>query len=183
MAPTNLRTFAAGRRRAPGPERSRDGRACRLQLRRNCEHRPWLPPAPPAHGVTLITKTATNPFFVAMAAGAEEKATELGMKLTTAAGTEDGDTATQITAIENAISRGRQGHPHHPGRSRRQPGHREGARRGPVRHRPRHASRSGRHRRHHLRHGQLRGRQAHRRVDRRHARRRPGRHRPARPLR
>ena len=62
-----------------------------------------------AIGVTLITKTSTNPFFVAMAAGAEEKATELGVNLTTAAGTEDGDTATQITAIENAVSRGDQG--------------------------------------------------------------------------
>ena len=60
-------------------------------------------------GVTLITKTATNPFFVAMAAGAEEKAAELGVTLTTAAGTEDGDTATQIAAIENAVSRGDQG--------------------------------------------------------------------------
>jgi len=60
-------------------------------------------------GVTLITKTSTNPFFVAMAAGAEEKATELGVNLTTAAGAEDGDTATQITAIENAVSRGDQG--------------------------------------------------------------------------
>jgi fructose transport system substrate-binding protein len=60
-------------------------------------------------GVTLITKTATNPFFVAMAAGADEKAKELGIKLTVAAGTEDGDTASQITAIENAISRGDKG--------------------------------------------------------------------------
>jgi fructose transport system substrate-binding protein len=60
-------------------------------------------------GVTLITKTATNPFFVAMAAGAKEGTDKLGMKLTVAAGTEDGDTATQITAIENAISRGDKG--------------------------------------------------------------------------
>jgi ABC-type sugar transport system substrate-binding protein len=60
-------------------------------------------------GVTLITKTATNPFFVAMAAGAQDKATELGINLTVAAGTEDGDTASQITAIENAVSRGDKG--------------------------------------------------------------------------
>jgi fructose transport system substrate-binding protein len=60
-------------------------------------------------GVTLITKTATNPFFVSMAAGAKESADKLGMTLTVAAGTEDGDTATQITAIENAISRGDKG--------------------------------------------------------------------------
>jgi ABC-type sugar transport system substrate-binding protein len=60
-------------------------------------------------GVSLITKTSTNPFFIAMANGAKESAAELGMTLTTAAGTEDGDTATQITAIENAISRGDKG--------------------------------------------------------------------------
>jgi fructose transport system substrate-binding protein len=60
-------------------------------------------------GVTLITKTATNPFFIAMAAGAKEAAEKLGMTLTVAAGTEDGDTATQITAIENAISKGDKG--------------------------------------------------------------------------
>src|SRR3990172_2708113 len=60
-------------------------------------------------GVSLITKTSTNPFFIAMANGAKESADKLGMTLTTAAGTEDGDTATQITAIENAISRGDKG--------------------------------------------------------------------------
>ena len=60
-------------------------------------------------GVTLITKTSTNPFFVAMAKGAKESADKLGMTLTTAAGKEDGDTATQITAIENAISKGDKG--------------------------------------------------------------------------
>jgi fructose transport system substrate-binding protein len=60
-------------------------------------------------GVTLITKTSTNPFFVAMANGAKQSAEKLGMTLTTAAGTEDGDTATQITAIENAVSRGDKG--------------------------------------------------------------------------
>src|SRR4029453_16858272 len=60
-------------------------------------------------GVTLITKTSTNPFFVAMAAGAQESADSLGIDLTTAAGKEDGDTATQIQAIENAISKGDKG--------------------------------------------------------------------------
>ena len=60
-------------------------------------------------GVSLITKTSTNPFFIAMAAGAKESAQKLGMNLTTAAGKEDGDTATQITAIENAISKGDKG--------------------------------------------------------------------------
>jgi ABC-type sugar transport system substrate-binding protein len=60
-------------------------------------------------GVTLITKTASNPFFVAMANGAKESADKLGITLTTAAGKEDGDTATQVQAIENAISRGDKG--------------------------------------------------------------------------
>ena len=60
-------------------------------------------------GVTLITKTASNPFFVAMANGAKESADKLGITLTTAAGKEDGDTATQIQAIENAISKGDKG--------------------------------------------------------------------------
>jgi fructose transport system substrate-binding protein len=62
-----------------------------------------------AIGVTLITKTSTNSFFVAMAKGAKESADKLGMTLTSAAGKEDGDTATQITAIENAISKGDKG--------------------------------------------------------------------------
>jgi ABC-type sugar transport system substrate-binding protein len=60
-------------------------------------------------GVSLITKTSTNPFFVAMAAGAKESADKLGITLTTAAGKEDGDTASQIQAIENAISKGDKG--------------------------------------------------------------------------
>ena len=60
-------------------------------------------------GVTLITKTSSNPFFVAMASGAKESAAKLGIVLTMAAGTEDGDTATQIQAIENAISKGDKG--------------------------------------------------------------------------
>ncbi|HEV8545658.1 MAG TPA: substrate-binding domain-containing protein [Candidatus Limnocylindrales bacterium] len=60
-------------------------------------------------GVTLITKTSTNPFFVAMAKGAKDSADKLGISLTTAAGKEDGDTASQIQAIENAISKGDKG--------------------------------------------------------------------------
>jgi fructose transport system substrate-binding protein len=62
-----------------------------------------------AIGVTLITKTSTNPFFVAMGKGADEAAAKLGIKLTKEAGKEDGDTATQIQAIENAISKGDKG--------------------------------------------------------------------------
>ena len=60
-------------------------------------------------GVSLIVKTTTNPFFVAMENGAKAAAATSGVKLTLAAGTKDGDEATQITAIENAISQGQKG--------------------------------------------------------------------------
>ncbi len=60
-------------------------------------------------GVTLITKTADNPFFVSMQQSAEEAASENGVKLTVAAGKEDGDEQTQVQAIENAISQGQKG--------------------------------------------------------------------------
>ncbi|MGV3562364.1 MAG: substrate-binding domain-containing protein [Nocardioides sp.] len=60
-------------------------------------------------GVALIVKTNSNPFFVAMQEGAQDAAEELGVELTMAAGTTDGDEASQITAIENAISRGDDG--------------------------------------------------------------------------
>ena len=56
--------------------------------------------------VSLIVKTSTNPFFVAMQEGAEVAADELGVDLTFAAGKEDGDEDSQIQAIENAISKG-----------------------------------------------------------------------------
>lgn len=59
-----------------------------------------------AIGVSLIVKTTTNPFFVAMQDGAEAAAEKLGVELTLAAGKEDGDEDTQIQAIENAISKG-----------------------------------------------------------------------------
>ena len=58
----------------------------------------------PATG--LITKTETNPFFVKMKEGAQEEAKKLGAKLMTAAGKKDGDTAAQITAIENMVTAG-----------------------------------------------------------------------------
>ena len=52
--------------------------------------------------VTLITKTATNPFFISMQKGAEEAGKANNVSITTAAGKEDGDEATQIQAIEAA---------------------------------------------------------------------------------
>jgi fructose transport system substrate-binding protein len=60
-------------------------------------------------GVSLIVKTTTNPFFVAMQNGAKKAAKEQGVDLTLAAGKSDGDEATQIQAIENAISQGQKG--------------------------------------------------------------------------
>ena len=60
-------------------------------------------------GVSLIVKTTTNPFFVAMQDGAKKAAQEQGVDLTLAAGKSDGDEATQIQAIENAISQGQKG--------------------------------------------------------------------------
>jgi fructose transport system substrate-binding protein len=57
-------------------------------------------------GVSLIVKTTTNPFFVAMQAGAEEAASSSGVELSFAAGKEDGDEDSQIQAIENSIAKG-----------------------------------------------------------------------------
>jgi fructose transport system substrate-binding protein len=56
--------------------------------------------------IGLITKTETNPFFVKMKEGAAAEARKAGAKLLTAAGKTDGDTATQIAAIENMTSAG-----------------------------------------------------------------------------
>ena len=59
--------------------------------------------------VTLITKNTSNPFFVAMADGAKKAGAAEGVDITTAAGKEDGDTAGQIAAIEEAVNRGDDG--------------------------------------------------------------------------
>jgi len=60
-------------------------------------------------GVSLILKTLTNPYFVTMKSDAEAAAAKDGVHLTVAAGSSDGDTQSQITAIDNAISRGDKG--------------------------------------------------------------------------
>lgn len=60
-------------------------------------------------GVALIVKTTSNPFFVSMEDAAKKDAAKANVKLTLAAGKKDGDTDTQIQAIENAISRGDKG--------------------------------------------------------------------------
>ncbi|SBT17879.1 D-ribose-binding periplasmic protein precursor [Marinomonas gallaica] len=59
--------------------------------------------------IGLITKTNTNPFFVKMKEGAQEKAEELGVELRTFAGRYDGDNETQVQAVENLIASGAKG--------------------------------------------------------------------------
>lgn len=59
--------------------------------------------------VSLITKNSTNPFFVTMQQGAKLAAAAEDVKLTLAAGKEDGDEAGQVQAIEDAIARGDDG--------------------------------------------------------------------------
>lgn len=62
-----------------------------------------------AVGVSLILKTLSNPYFVTMQKDAEAEAAKDNVHLTVAAGNTDGDTQSQITAIDNAISRGDKG--------------------------------------------------------------------------
>jgi len=60
-------------------------------------------------GACLITKTDTNPFFVKMKEGATAKATELGINLKSYAGKIDGDSESQVAAIETCIADGAKG--------------------------------------------------------------------------
>ena len=68
-------------------------------------------PAASAQDVSacLITKTDTNPFFVKMKEGATAKATELGITLKAYAGKVDGDSESQVAAIESCIADGAKG--------------------------------------------------------------------------
>lgn len=66
-------------------------------------------PAGDEVGVTLILKNTSNPFFVSMANSAQAEADAIGVTLTVAAGQADGDTQSQIDAIEAAIARGDRG--------------------------------------------------------------------------
>src|SRR5881397_3172617 len=59
--------------------------------------------------VGLITKDATNPFFVKMHAGANQAASKAGAQLLYAAGKDSSDNAGQITAIENMVTAGAKG--------------------------------------------------------------------------
>jgi fructose transport system substrate-binding protein len=60
-------------------------------------------------GVSLILKNLSNAFFVSMADSAEAEAAAIGVSLTVAAGQEDGDTQSQIEAVEAAVARGDKG--------------------------------------------------------------------------
>ena len=113
---------------------------------------------------------------------AKTEAAKDNVKLTVAAGKSDGDTQTQISAIDNAISRGDKGilittngDAVNTELKKAQAGR-------AVRHRAGHRADAAEHRRHHLRHGQRAGRQADRPVRRDQARRRQGRDRDARPV-
>lgn len=59
--------------------------------------------------VGLVTKTNTNPFFAKMQQGAEAEAKKQGVKLVSFAGKFDGDSESQIAAIENLVSAGAKG--------------------------------------------------------------------------
>jgi fructose transport system substrate-binding protein len=59
--------------------------------------------------VGLITKDATNPFFVKMKQGAKAQASKLGAQLLTAAGKSSSDNAGEIAAIENQVTAGVKG--------------------------------------------------------------------------
>lgn len=54
----------------------------------------------------LITKTDSNAFFAKMREGAEARAQELGVELTSFAGKFDGDHETQVAALETCIADG-----------------------------------------------------------------------------
>ncbi|HEX3226317.1 MAG TPA: substrate-binding domain-containing protein [Gaiellaceae bacterium] len=68
-------------------------------------------PAAPAAAIKvgLITKDATNPFFVKMRAGATAAAKKSGAQLMYAAGKSSSDNASQIAAIENMTTAGVKG--------------------------------------------------------------------------
>ncbi|WP_288194444.1 sugar ABC transporter substrate-binding protein [uncultured Phyllobacterium sp.] len=60
-------------------------------------------------GGCLIPKAGPNPFFVKMKEGAVSKAKELGVDLKTYAGKIDGDSESQVAAIETCIADGAKG--------------------------------------------------------------------------
>ena len=120
-------------------------------------------------GVSLILKNTSNPFFVSMAESAQAEADATRRQLTVAAGKEDGDTQSQIEAIEAAVARGDAGILITPSGDAVDPRARRGPRRRSVHDRARHAAQPADRRRHHVRHGQLPRWPTDRQVDRRHS--------------
>ena len=59
--------------------------------------------------VGLVIKTEENPFFVTMREGARMRAGELGVELRAFAGRFDGDTDTQLQAVEDLVAAGADG--------------------------------------------------------------------------
>jgi len=56
--------------------------------------------------IGLVTKTDTNPYFVALRESAKAEAAKLGAEFSAQAGKFDGDNDGQVTAIENLVQRG-----------------------------------------------------------------------------
>jgi fructose transport system substrate-binding protein len=56
--------------------------------------------------IGLITKTDSNPYFISMRSAAEAEAKKMGASLTSAAGKQDGDNDSQVTAVQNMIASG-----------------------------------------------------------------------------
>ena len=70
----------------------------------------WAAPVMAADMIVgLITKTDTNPFFVKMKEGAQQRSQELGVELRTFAGKYDGDNEAQVEAIESLVAAGAKG--------------------------------------------------------------------------
>src|SRR5256885_12567009 len=59
--------------------------------------------------VALVLKDFNNPYFVTMKQDAQAEAAKQGVDLKVSAGKSDGDTTTQVAAVENAISAGAKG--------------------------------------------------------------------------
>lgn len=84
-------------------------RACLLSAAAVAGIMAAAPASAQAIGACLITKTDTNPFFVKMKEGAEAAAAEAGVTLKSYAGRIDGDSESQVQAIETCIADGAKG--------------------------------------------------------------------------
>lgn len=59
--------------------------------------------------IGLVTKTESNPYFIAMRDAAQKEVEKLGGELIAKAGTADGDNDSQVTAVQNMIASGVKG--------------------------------------------------------------------------